>query len=335
MSYFSLLSLDAVRSDLLSGEGADADLSTKIDRDSSEPAASIEKCLSHLILDRIIARIPPGDEENAHLQSCQHCQKNLKLLVAYQARTRIDVSRLLERSTFELARQQRNNSSGWSNLLLATKCWVLGCLRSWSNFDTGGLRSFVPSRWALGAALGCGLVFTTMVLETPLGEPLGEPLAGMWTAQAETGTGLSSFRTKGSRLNYFVQRGEEVFPGSKIQYFHPDDAIQFVLAAGPAAHFLLLGLADDGHQTVYFPYNGSKSVFLDGEEPWVLPHSLVLDDSGERETLVAFLSPQMIDVSELKKQLDEMDVQDRNVRLRSKAFESLGETYFLELSKEK
>jgi hypothetical protein len=339
MIQFSPFSLETIGSEHGEGEDVSVGLSAGIKRHSLHNSGVLEKCLSHLSLDRIVAGERVNHEQGAHLEHCLDCQNSLKMLSAHQTQAQMDVSRLIDRSAFELARQELKTSSGED---VSSRRWllfnrfrslVLGYLRSWNDYIEGGLRSLMPSRWALAAALGSGLVVTTVALQAPIGEsamPLPE-------RQLEVVTEAPSIRTKGSRLDYYVQRGAEVLPSSKIHHFRSDDAIQFVLAAGPSVHFLLLGLADDGAQTVYFPHNGRKSILVDGAQRWTLPHSLVLDDSEETETLVAVLSPQSIDVSKLKKRLKEMGSQERKQLGRPKASDELGdfgEMYFLKLRKE-
>jgi hypothetical protein len=96
-----------------------------------------------------------------------------------------------------------------------------------------------------------------------------------------------TIRTKGGdSLQVFASRGGEVNPLLPGDPLAPGDAIRFEVTAPRRSWVLVLGLDAAGTVTPYAA-GGGEGVPLAAEAPTLLPGSIVLDDTGGTERLVA------------------------------------------------
>lgn len=96
-------------------------------------------------------------------------------------------------------------------------------------------------------------------------------------------------RLKGghSDLGYYVQRGDQVFPGDPARPVRAGDAVQFTYRT-TADSMVLLSVDADGVISVFWPSRGDAPVQVTPGERRVLDGSVVLDDAPSPEVFVGF-----------------------------------------------
>ncbi len=96
-------------------------------------------------------------------------------------------------------------------------------------------------------------------------------------------------RLKGgsSDLGYYVQRGDQVFPGDPARAVRAGDAVQFTYRT-TAESLVLLSVDADGVISVFWPARGDDAVVVTPGERRVLDGSVVLDDAPSPEVFVGF-----------------------------------------------
>lgn len=96
-------------------------------------------------------------------------------------------------------------------------------------------------------------------------------------------------RLKGghSDLGYYVQRGDQVFPGDPASPVRAGDAVQFTYRT-TAEGLVLLSVDADGVISVFWPSRGDAAVPVTPGERRVLEGSVVLDDAPSPEVFVGF-----------------------------------------------
>lgn len=96
-------------------------------------------------------------------------------------------------------------------------------------------------------------------------------------------------RLKGgtSDLGYYIQRGEQVFPGDPARPVRAGDAVQFTYRT-TAESMVLLSVDADGVISVFWPSRGDAPVPVTPGERRVLDGSVVLDDAPSPEVFVGF-----------------------------------------------
>jgi hypothetical protein len=132
-------------------------------------------------------------------------------------------------------------------------------------------RSRKPLVWGGLSALAAAAAVAFLVLPTPDGPPDAGP-----AIRSKGGDSLAVFASRGGAV-------EPLLPGDPLA---PGDAIRFEVAAPTRSWVLVLGLDAAGVVTAYAAGDG-EGVPLAAGAATVLPGSIVLDETGGAERLVA------------------------------------------------
>jgi hypothetical protein len=235
-----------------------------------------EGCLSDLHLDRLVAgELAPPEEQAArvHLGGCAGCAARLAAIEA-------------ERAAFQAAPPPlRLTAVRQSRPAPATPA---GRLRR--------ARAFAPALTAaLAAAAAVALVF---IARPPSEPPRDERTAGL--PLEDPGT-----RSKGggSRIGFYVARGDAVALGAPGEVVHANDRLQFTYSSADPAYFALLSIDGARKASIYFPAGAVAAPIQPGEGV-PLPSSVVLDATLGSETIYGLFCDAPVELEPLRAALE-------------------------------
>jgi hypothetical protein len=120
----------------------------------------------------------------------------------------------------------------------------------------------------------------------------------------------AQFGTKGGPTLTVVAKidGQVVLLDRYQREAHPGDEVRFVLSSTPAGHpYLMIGAVDArAHASIYFPYEGARSVHVEQPSRWEVPGGITLDDTLGPERVFAIFSHQPLEVAVVRAALAEL-----------------------------
>lgn len=122
-----------------------------------------------------------------------------------------------------------------------------------------------------------------------------------------------AIRIKGTRLQFFRQRGTEVTRGRSGDTFKEGDALRFLVTSNSAGHFFLIGIEPTGKISAYFPFEGSRSAPWPGGNEVPLPGSLVLDASQGTEYFLGIFSREPVELEQVRLAIQESLRKDKEL----------------------